>query len=898
MNNQWKGKFFYQGTGTPLKLCVTDGTTAGTALVKTMNADLFQYAIPAQNFIYIITERGSGAYPNLQSNVEIWKSDGTAANTTLVKALPPFNPFNFSSGVGWTSEKNIKFNYSVVGDVMYFMGWDAANGKELWRTDGTDAGTFMVKDIRAGTAASNPNSFIALGTDVFFFAAAVGLEQKLWRTDGTAAGTVQVAVPEPFFAVPYVGKVGNKMIFYATDTVHGLEPWVSDGTPAGTFMLADINPGSANSSPGSEQNLHLRFNNKYCFFIANKTAGGRSLWRTDGTQAGTIQLTPDGLVTEENFSGGGYSDINNNFLYWIGGNTKLYRSDGTVAGTRLVTSTLSNALYLKIYKDAAWFHARNADNLTNAEPFRSDGTAANTNRLEVQPGATPSQPYGFFVTNNKLYFFSNSYAGRNLYEYNGDMTFNGSVPGNLWSDSANWNSRMPPGITDTVFINNGTSPMVNGRNAFAGNLNMQPGTTINLVNSTDSLFVNNSIFSSNVIGNGTLVFRNSDSGTVQVNKNLNANNVNAAGNVSVNANMSIQSNLSLTENARMMANANNISLIGTASTITNAVNSYVVTNSTGKLEIQNIGTGGRAAAVVFPVGSATNYNPVTLTNTGTMDNFGVRTEEGISATYTGETPVGGAYSAGAVNNTWFITEAIPGGSNASITLSWNGEQELPSFNRNASQFGHYTSGSWQLGAASMATGTDPYSLTGNGITSFSPFGIFNSNAVLPLHKVNLSITRSGSTNKLSWHIVALNARNIVIEKSDNGRDFSPFHTANYVSSGFYIDAAVNAGKRYYRLKVNDHDNQVKYSNTVWMDAKFSPEVVLYPTRFSSQVYAQNNANTTTILQIFGSDGKLIAQKILALGTNTITMNEYPRGLYFYNIVEKGVVIKTGKLVKQ
>ncbi|RYF85560.1 MAG: hypothetical protein EON98_06230, partial [Chitinophagaceae bacterium] len=448
-NNEWNGKFFYQGTGTPLKLCVTDGTAAGTQHIKDINADYFQFTCPAQNFIYIITERSSGAYPNLLNNVEIWKSDGTAAGTTLVKALPPFNPFNFSSGVSWTSDKNLRFNYSVIGDVMYFVGWDATNGKEVWRTDGTDAGTYMVKDIRPGTASPNPSSFCALGSDVYFFAAAVGLEQKLWKTDGTAAGTVQVPVPEPFFAVPYVGKAGNKMIFFANNTVNGIEPWVSDGTPSGTFMLADINPGSGNSTPSSEQNLHLRFNDKYCFFIANKTSGGKSLWRTDGTQAGTIQLTPDGLITEENFSGGGYSDINDNFLYWIGGNQKLYRSDGTVAGTTRITTALSNALYLKIYKNAAWFHARNADNLTNGEPFRSDGTAANTKRLEVQPGEASSYPYGFFVTNNHLYFFGNSNPGTQLYQYNGDMTFNGSLPGGRWGDNGNWNSMLTPGITDT-----------------------------------------------------------------------------------------------------------------------------------------------------------------------------------------------------------------------------------------------------------------------------------------------------------------------------------------------------------------------------------------------------------------------------------------------------------------
>ncbi len=39
----------------------------------------------------------------------------------------------------------------LVGDTLYFVATDASNGSELWRSDGTPAGTALIKDILPGT---------------------------------------------------------------------------------------------------------------------------------------------------------------------------------------------------------------------------------------------------------------------------------------------------------------------------------------------------------------------------------------------------------------------------------------------------------------------------------------------------------------------------------------------------------------------------------------------------------------------------------------------------------------------------------------------------------------------------------------------------------------------------
>ncbi len=900
-NNEWNGKFFYQGTGTNCKLCVTDGTAAGTIYLKDLNADLFQFTIPAQNFIYIITEKTTGTFPSLVNNVEIWKSDGTIAGTVLVKAMPTYNPFSSSQYETWTSDANLDRNFSVDGDVMYFGGYDAVNGNELWRTDGTTAGTLLIKDIKPGTGNSNVGGFCKIGTTTLFRAAASGLNYTLWKTDGTAAGTEEIVIPGLTFWQAPVGKINNKLIFYGYDVVNGAEPWVSDGTVTGTYMLADINAGTANSTTSSLQNLHLRFNDKYCFFIANKTSGNNNLWRTDGTITGTIQLTSTtGLGS--NFSGGGYSDIDNTGLWWLEGNEKLYKSDGTVAGTSLATTTLSNALYLKIYKSAAWFHSRRAS-INNPEPWRSDGTAANTNiALEVQPADLGCYPYGFFVTNNKLHFFSDYAASKNLYQYNGDFTFNGGVAGGKWKDSANWNSMLPPGITDSVFINTGTPNAlnINGTTAYAGTLIMQNNAVINFTNLTDSLIINTRFApgsNNNFTGTGVLALKNNKGDSVQINNGFTAGRLSLQSNSNlITGNISVANNINLSNSGKLILNNNNFTLTGNTSTATASAANFIVTNGSGKMFIENIGAAARTGTEIFPIGTATNFNPVTLSNTGTADVFGARVINGVNFNYSGETPQSSAYVSGAVNATWFITEAVAGGSDAAIGLQWNAAQELPSFNRSISQLGHFTGGIWNLGTAGAATGSDPYNYSGNNITSFSPFGIFNNNAALPVRSAKLSVTKNSTGNKLQWIIDATDAVTIELEKSADAVRFTKFYQTQYTATGFYSDAAM-AGKIYYRLKVSDINGKITYSNTVWAQQDVYG-ISVYPTMFTSSFTVQNNNNKNVMLQVYSANGKMVLQQQLTTGINNIITQNWSKGVYYYKVGTANIFYSSGAIIKE
>lgn len=264
------------------------------------------------------------AHYTSENGLELWRTDGSAAGTKLLKDI-------------WPGPKDgYPFNFGKCGIRLCFSADDGDHGSELWSTDGSPESTAMVADLNDDAPGSSPSGFTAAGSLVYFLADDGTNGTSLWRTDGTGAGTIPLLSSMPFYTGPSETFIpaGSRIYFTTMDDAHGEELWYSGGTPGTTRMLKDIYPGAASSSPWL---MTARGND--LFFTAIDHDHGRELWKTNGTAAGTV------MVADLN-NGLGSTDIRG--IYPFGAQVvftmyresssryELWLSDGTLPGTKKI----------------------------------------------------------------------------------------------------------------------------------------------------------------------------------------------------------------------------------------------------------------------------------------------------------------------------------------------------------------------------------------------------------------------------------------------------------------------------------------------------------------------------------------------------------------------------------
>jgi ELWxxDGT repeat protein len=347
---------------------------------------------------------------------ELWTSDGTVAGTELLASPSCVDNdcSTFSDFVGSTRK-------------LTFWG-----GEELWRSDGTPAGTFPLGPINYPRV-DPPASQVAILGELLFFVRRNGASWSVWQTDGTVAGTREAlnlsaqwltAVGNRVFAVvddelwridpgkgtQFLGNVGHveravaagdRLVLFVSDG-NGEQVWGSDGTPAGTRQLTHF----PNRFP-FDFPIELTSIGRHVYFVADDGEHDYELWVSDGTLSGTRRITDFELLHpfSINYPLETLQEVGNRVVFAASSDPdddtwQLWSTDGRPESTtQLITPCEQecSSNHYPAFRTAkvgtrVFFHAH--DEARGTELWSTDGTPAGTRVFrDFCPGACNSEPH-------------------------------------------------------------------------------------------------------------------------------------------------------------------------------------------------------------------------------------------------------------------------------------------------------------------------------------------------------------------------------------------------------------------------------------------------------------------------------------------------------------------------
>ncbi|MFM6984652.1 MAG: T9SS type A sorting domain-containing protein [Chitinophagaceae bacterium] len=368
---------------------------------------------------------------------ELWISDGSYNGTRLLKDLYPNRTLRYHSG-----------SCLQIDSLIYFAVSGINNKNALWRTNGTESGTFMLCETFLSVASANNSKIHSFNNKVYFTGYDSAHGEELWVSDGSVVGTKLFSDINTEYGknsnIADLQTMNGKLYFKANDGVHGMELWESDGTS--TRMVIDLYPGTLSGVPDYDYGCQLiPLKNQLYFSGRTDSVGGFELYRSDGTDNGTKLFKDFNLANKM----GTYPRINSItdsfFTFYIYDSTnqyRLFRCDGTQGGTYRVgedkdypIGLLIDDFYRQLGQTSYFGMCTSA---AGCELWVSDGTKSGTKPImDIASGNNSSLTSEAVIYRNQLIFAAfNQQIGRELWITDGTTTrlLLETLPGNMTSN--------------------------------------------------------------------------------------------------------------------------------------------------------------------------------------------------------------------------------------------------------------------------------------------------------------------------------------------------------------------------------------------------------------------------------------------------------------------------------
>lgn len=170
---------------------------------------------------------------------------------------------------------------------------------------------------------------------------------------------------------------------------------------------------------------------------------------------------------------------------------------------------------------------------------------------------------------------------------------------------------------------------------------------------------------------------------------------------------------------------------------------------------------------------------------------------------------------------------------------------------------------------------------------------------LPVELINFGAVENRDQVDLSWTTASeINNELFVIEHSNDGNEFREIGiiegtgTTSSIQNYYFSHKQPSVGANYYRLKQVDYNGDFEYTNSIYIDIKYTGDIQVYPNPTNGLVNLKAPENVVTTVDIYNHSGTLMLSDKNIKDGNSISLDGLPVGWYILKFTTtQGVTVR-------